>query len=45
MRPLMALLATGQLNRGTYATSSSHTANPRKFSKDKGIDALDGAAL
>ena len=45
LRPLLALMATHQLGRGTCATSSSFTEDARQFAKLKGINLLDRAAL
>jgi hypothetical protein len=45
LRPLLALMATHQLARGTCATSSGFTEDARQFAKLKGINLLDRAAL
>lgn len=45
LQPLLALMATRQLGRGTCATSSSFTADAREFAKLKSINLLDRTAL
>lgn len=45
MREFFGVMASHQLKRGTYATSATYTVDARKFAKDNGINALDGAAL
>jgi len=45
LREFFGVMASHQLKRGTYATSSTYTADAHKFAKDNGINALDGAAL
>ncbi len=45
MREFFGVMASHQLKRGTYATTSTYTADAQKFAKDNGINALDGAAL
>lgn len=45
LQPLLTLMATSQLGRGTCATSSGFTEDARQFAKLKGINLLDRAAL
>ena len=45
VREFFGVMASHQLLRGTYATSSTYTADARQFAKDNGINALDGMAL
>lgn len=45
MREFLAVMATHQLQRGSYATRSGYTADAKRFAQDNGIQALDGAAL
>ncbi|MDO8375352.1 MAG: restriction endonuclease, partial [Burkholderiaceae bacterium] len=45
IREFFGVMASHQLKRGTYATTSTYTADAQKFAKDNGINALDGAAL
>lgn len=45
MREFFGVMASHQLKRGTYATTSTYTADAKTFAKDNGINALDGAAL
>jgi hypothetical protein len=45
MHPLLELMETRQLKRGTYATSSVYTENARKFARYHSINALDRAGL
>jgi restriction system protein len=45
MHPLFELMKKRQLQRATYATSSSYTDNARKFARYNGINALDQAGL
>lgn len=45
IREFFGVMASHQLKRGTYATTSTYTADAEKFAKDNGINALDGAAL
>jgi restriction system protein len=45
LREFFGVMASHQLLRGTYATSSTYTADARQFAKDNGINALDGTAL
>lgn len=45
IREFFGVMASHQLKRGTYATTSTYTGDAQKFAKDNGINALDGAAL
>lgn len=45
VREFFGVMASHQLKRGTYATTSNYTADARQFAKDNGISALDGPAL
>jgi restriction system protein len=45
MREFFGVMASHQLKRGTYATTSNYTEEAMKFAKANGINALDGAAL
>lgn len=45
IHPLLDLMQARQLQRGTYATSSTYTDNARKFAKYHGINLLDRTAL
>lgn len=45
IREFFGVMASHQLKRGTYATTSTYTADAQQFAKDNGINALDGAAL
>jgi restriction system protein len=45
IREFFGVMASHQLKRGTYATTSTYTVDAQKFAKDNGINALDGAAL
>lgn len=45
IREFFGVMASHQLKRGTYATTSTYTADAQKFAKDNGINALDGTAL
>jgi len=45
MREFFGVMASHGLKRGTYATSSTFTADALRFAKDNGISALDGAGL
>lgn len=45
MREFFGVMASHQLKRGTYATTSSYTADARQFAKANGINAMDGLAL
>ena len=45
IREFFGVMASHQLKRGTYATTSTYTADAQKFAKDNGINAMDGPAL
>ncbi|MDD2924431.1 restriction endonuclease [Rhodoferax sp.] len=45
MREFFGVMSAHQLRRGTYATTSTYTADARQFAKDNGINALDGHGL
>lgn len=45
MREFFGVMASHQLKRGTYATTSSYTPDAQQFAKANGISALDGAGL
>ncbi len=45
IREFFGVMASHQIKRGTYATTSTYTAEAQKFAKNNGINALDGAAL
>ena len=45
VREFFGVMASHQLKRGTYATTSSYTDEAMKFAKANGINAMDGAAL
>jgi restriction system protein len=45
LREFLSVLASHQLQRGTFATSSSFTSDARQFARESGISALDGLAL
>ena len=45
VREFFGVMASHQLKRGTYATTSTYTADALKFARDNGINALDGAGL
>jgi restriction system protein len=45
MREFYGVMTSHQLKRGTYATTSTYTADAMKFAKDNGINALNGDAL
>ena len=45
IREFFGVMASHQLKRGTYATTSTYTADAQKFAKDNGINAMDGSAL
>lgn len=45
MREFFGVMASHQLKRGTYATTSSYTPDAQQFAKANGINALDGAGL
>ncbi len=45
LREFLGVMASHQLKRGTYATSSRYTADAQEFAKGNGINALDGGGL
>lgn len=45
MREFFGVMASHQLKRGTYATTSGYTPDAQQFAKANGINALDGAGL
>ncbi len=45
LREFLGVMASHQLKRGTYATSSRYTADAQEFAKSNGINALDGDGL
>lgn len=45
LREFYGVMSSHQLKRGTYATSSTFTADAMTFAKDNGISALDGSGL
>ena len=45
IREFFEVMASHQLKRGTYATTSSYTPDAQQFAKANGINALDGAGL
>ena len=45
LREFFGVMASHGLKRGTYATTSTYTAEARNFAKANGISAMDGAAL
>lgn len=45
VREFFGVMASHQLTRGTYATTSSYTLDAMQFAKANGINAMDGAAL
>lgn len=45
LREFFGVMASNQLKRGTYATSSTYTADAQQFAKDNGINAMNGAGL
>lgn len=45
MREFFGVMASHQLKRGTYATTSTYTPDAQQFAKANGINALDGAGL
>lgn len=45
MREFFGVMASHQLTRGTYATTSTYTADAQQFAKANGIHTLDGAGL
>jgi len=45
IREFFGVMASHQVRRGTYATTSSYTADAQQFAKANGINAMDGPAL
>lgn len=45
LREFYGVMASHQLKRGTFATTSNYTSEALKFAKENGINALDGDAL
>jgi restriction system protein len=45
VREFYGVMASHQLKRGTYATTSTYTADAAQFAKDNGINTLDGKGL
>ncbi|WP_231402362.1 restriction endonuclease [Caenimonas aquaedulcis] len=45
MREFFGVMSSHKLQRGTFATSSTFTADAQRFAKDNGISALDGQKL
>lgn len=45
IREFFGVMASHQLKRGTYATTSTYTADAQQFAKANGIHAMDGPAL
>ena len=45
LREFFGVMASHQLKRGIYATSSTYTEDPRQIAKANGINAMDGARL
>ena len=45
MREFFGVMASHQLKRGIYATTSTYTADALQFAKANGINAMDGPAL
>ncbi len=45
LREFFGVMASHKLTRGTYATTSTYTADAQQFAKDNGINALDGNGL
>jgi restriction system protein len=45
MRPLLELMGARQLQRGTYATSSSYSDKAREFARENSISVLDRTGL
>ncbi len=45
LREFFGVMVSHGLQRGTYATTSTYTADARAFAKANGISALDGAGL
>jgi restriction system protein len=45
LREFFGVMASHGLKRGTYATTSTYTADARQFAKDNGISAKDGKGM
>jgi restriction system protein len=45
LREFYGVMASNKLARGTYATTSTYTADAQQFAKDNGVNALDGKGL
>ena len=45
MREFFGVMSSHQLKRGTYATTSTYTADAQQFAKANGIHTMDGPAL
>ncbi|MDO8773149.1 MAG: restriction endonuclease [Burkholderiaceae bacterium] len=45
LREFYGVMASHRLQRGTYATTASYSADAIKFAQDNGINAMDGAKL
>jgi len=45
LREFFGVMASHKLTRGTYATTSTYTADAQQFAKDNGVNALDGKGL
>jgi restriction system protein len=45
IREFFGVMVSHQIKRGTYATTSTYTADAQQFAKDNGISAMDGPAL
>lgn len=45
LREFFGVMASHKLTRGTYATTSTYTADAQQFAKDNGVSALDGKGL
>ena len=45
VREFFGVMASHQLKRGTYATTSTYTTDAQQFAKDNGINALNGGGL
>jgi restriction system protein len=45
LREFFGVMASNKLKRGTYATTSTYTADAAQFAKDNSINTLDGKAM
>lgn len=45
MREFFGVMASHQIKRGIYATTSTYTADAQQFASTNGINAMDGPAL